>query len=72
MSNNGEFEYINVVPSNQPADGVVKFNSMPILNFNIGAQERLLLGDSIKLTGEFIVKYIIKEIKSNNRRNKRL
>ena len=56
MSNSGEFEYINCVPSNLPADGTIKFNSMPIINFNIGAQERLLLGDSIKLTGDFIVK----------------
>ena len=56
MSNNGEYEYINVIPSNQPADGLIKFDSMPIVNFNIGSQERLLMGSSLRLTGEFIVK----------------
>ena len=54
--NNGQYEYLNIIPSNIPPNDIISFNSMPLINFNIGAQERLLIGSSLKLTGEFIVK----------------
>ena len=50
--NSGEFQYINVIPSNQPANGEISFrDGNPMINFVIGSQERYLVGSSVKLTG---------------------
>ena len=45
-------EYIDVSPSNGNGDASYK-DGNPIVNFVIGAQERFLLGSTIRLTGRF-------------------
>ena len=43
-------QFVHIIPSNQPANGQVSYKGgKPILNFNIGAQERVLLGKSLRL-----------------------
>jgi hypothetical protein len=45
-------EYIDVVPSNGSGTASYK-DGNPIINFIIGAQNRFLLGSTIRLNGKF-------------------
>jgi hypothetical protein len=45
-------EYIDVSPSNGTGTASYK-DGNPIVNFVIGAQERFLLGSTIRLNGKF-------------------
>ena len=45
-------EYIDVVPSNGSGTASYK-DGNPIVNFIIGAQDRFLLGSTIRLNGKF-------------------
>jgi len=50
----GQKQYIHVIPSNQPANAEIGYNNgNPMINFNIGSQERFLIGESVRLTGKF-------------------
>tara|TARA_R110002012_G_C11581448_1_gene605420 strand:+ start:49 stop:1329 length:1281 start_codon:yes stop_codon:yes gene_type:complete len=50
----GQKSYIHVIPSNQPANAEIGHNNgNPMVNFNIGSQERFLIGESVRLTGTF-------------------
>ncbi len=50
----GSKQYIHVIPSNQPANARIGYNNgNPMINFNIGSQERFLIGESVRLTGKF-------------------
>lgn len=47
---------LNISPINQTADRVQSYTSgNPVIQFNIGAQDRLLLGNSVRLSGQFQV-----------------
>tara|TARA_R110002167_G_scaffold11857_3_gene51286 strand:+ start:920 stop:2251 length:1332 start_codon:yes stop_codon:yes gene_type:complete len=46
--------YIEIVPTNIPSTGKISFkNGHPIIQFVMGASDHLLLGSSIRLTGDF-------------------
>jgi hypothetical protein len=46
--------YIEIAPTNVPSTGKISFrNGQPVIQFIIGASEHLLLGSSIRLTGDF-------------------
>jgi len=48
--------FIEIAPTNVPSNGKISYkNGMPVIQFIIGASEHLLLGSSIRLTGDFIV-----------------
>ena len=54
-------QHIEIVPSNVTSDGTISFkDGQPVFQFIIGEQNRYLLGQSIRLVGEFNVlsKYI--------------
>lgn len=52
MSNN----YLEIVPSNITSDGTLSFrNGQPVIQFIIGEQQRFLLGQSVRLVGNFSV-----------------
>jgi hypothetical protein len=49
-------QYLEIVPSNITSDGKLSFrNGQPVIQFIIGEQQRYLLGQSIRLTGNFSV-----------------
>ena len=49
-------QYLEIVPSNVTSDGTLSFkNGQPVIQFIIGEQDRYLLGQSIRLTGNFSV-----------------
>ena len=46
-------KYIEIVPTNVPSNGKISFkNGHPVIQFLMGATEHLLLGSSIRLTGD--------------------
>ena len=46
--------YIEIVPTNIPSNGKISFkNGHPVIQFIMGASDHLLLGSSIRLTGNF-------------------
>ena len=46
--------YIEIVPTNIPSTGKISFkNGHPVIQFIMGASDHLLLGSSIRLTGDF-------------------
>ena len=46
--------YIEIAPTNVPSTGKISFrNGQPVIQFIIGASEHLLLGNSIRVTGDF-------------------
>ena len=50
-------QHIEVVSSNTTSDGKLSFhNGQPVIQFIIGEQERYLLGQSLRLVGNFVVK----------------
>ena len=52
-------KYIEIVPTNVPSNGKISFkNGHPVIQFIMGASEHLLLGSSIRLTGD--VKFWLK------------
>jgi len=54
MSDETKSEFIHVVSSNLPANGVVSYNSgFSILNFNIGQQDRVLYPSTLRLNFKF-------------------
>ena len=52
MTSSPTREYIDVVPSNGTGTASYK-DGIPIINFVIGAQERFLLGSTVRLNGKF-------------------
>ena len=45
---------IEVVPSNVTANGSISFkDGNPVIQFIIGEQDRMLLGQSVRFTGKF-------------------
>lgn len=49
-------QHIEIVPSNVTSNGEISFrNGQPVIQFIIGEQERYLLGNSIRLVGNFSV-----------------
>ena len=47
---------LNISPINQSADRLQSYSSgNPVIQFNIGSQQRLLLGNSVRLSGQFQV-----------------
>ena len=45
---------IEVVPSNVTANGSISFkNGNPVIQFIIGEQDRMLIGNSVRFTGKF-------------------
>ena len=49
-------QYLEIVASNTTSDGTLSYrNGQPVISFIIGEQERFLLGNSIRLTGNFAV-----------------
>ena len=47
---------LEIVPSNITSDGTLSYrNGQPTIQFIIGEQERLLIGNSVRLTGNFRV-----------------
>lgn len=49
-------QYLEIVPSNITSDGKLSFrNGQPVVQFIIGEQQRFLLGQSIRLVGNFSV-----------------
>lgn len=53
MSSN---RFIEIAPTNVPSNGKISYkNGLPVIQFIIGASEHLLLGSSIRVTGDFIV-----------------
>lgn len=56
MSQQGN-QHIEIVSSNTTSDGKLSFhNGQPVIQFIIGEQERYLLGQSVRLVGNFCVK----------------
>jgi len=49
-------QYLEIVPSNITSDGKLSFrNGQPVIQFIVGEQQRYLMGQSIRLTGNFSV-----------------
>ena len=49
-------QYLEIVPSNITSDGKLSFrNGQPVVQFIIGEQQRFLLGQSIRLVGNFSI-----------------
>ena len=49
-------QHLEIVPSNVTSNGKLSFkNGQPVIQFIIGEQNRYLLGQSIRLVGEFNV-----------------
>jgi hypothetical protein len=49
-------QHLEIVPSNVTSNGKLSFkNGQPVVQFIIGEQERYLLGESIRITGNFAV-----------------
>lgn len=49
-------QYLEIVPSNITSDGTLSFhNGQPVIQFIIGEQQRSLLGQSVRLVGNFSV-----------------
>ena len=47
-------KHIEIVPSNVTSDGTISFvNGQPVMQFIVGSQDRFVLGDSIRLVGNF-------------------
>jgi hypothetical protein len=52
----GSKSYISIAPSNHPANSLISYKSgNPVINFVIGEQERYLIGDSLRITGEIAI-----------------
>ncbi len=52
----GSKSYISIAPSNHPANSLISYKSgNPVINFVIGEQERYLLGDSLRVTGNISI-----------------
>jgi len=46
--------YLRITPSNQPANGIISYrDGMPLVQFMIGEQDRMLVGSGLRLCGEF-------------------
>lgn len=59
--------HIEIVPSNVTSDGKLSFkNGQPVIQFIIGEQDRYLLGDTVRLVGEFSVLNGVGELGSAN------
>ena len=49
-------QYLEIVASNTTSDGTLSYkNGQPVISFIVGEQDRFLLGNSIRLTGNFAV-----------------
>lgn len=49
-------QYLEIVASNTTSDGTLSYkNGQPVITFIIGEQERFLLGNSLRITGNFAV-----------------
>jgi len=52
----GSKSYISIAPSNHPANSKISYkDGNPVINFVIGEQERYLIGDSLRITGEITI-----------------
>ncbi len=52
----GSKSYISIAPSNHPANAKISYkDGNPVINFVIGEQERYLIGDSLRITGEITI-----------------
>ena len=46
--------FIEIAPTNVPSNGKISFrNGHPVIQFIIGASDHLLLGNTIRLCGDF-------------------
>ncbi len=49
-------QYLEIVASNTTSNGTLSYkNGQPVISFIVGEQDRFLLGNSVRLTGNFAV-----------------
>jgi hypothetical protein len=59
--------YIEVVPSNVNANAAISFaGGNPVLQFIVGSQDRMLLGNSVRFVGKFVTRLSSGSLSSSN------